>query len=67
MCYSSSKDFGWGIRKETEREPETKQDTQPARSEPDLTEPEFKFWAFVPRRKAPTVQEPAADRSFEKV
>ena len=67
MCYSSSKDFGWGIRKETQREPEAKQEKQPARSEPDLTEPEFKFWAFAPRRKAPTVQEPAADPTFEKV
>lgn len=67
MCYSSSKDFGWGIRKESRREPDATQDKQPARPEPDLTEREFTFWAFAPRRKAPTVQEPAADRTPERV
>ncbi len=27
MCYSSSKDFGWGIKKEATREPEARQQT----------------------------------------
>ncbi len=66
MCYSSSKDFGWGIRKEAGREPEAKQDKPPVRPEPHVTAQDFKFWAF-PRRKTPATKGPTADRTPERV
>ena len=67
MCYSSSKDFGWGYKKEADRKPEARQETPPDRTEPHYTAQDFKFWAFPLRRKTPAAQEPVADRTHEKV
>lgn len=67
MCYSSSKDFGWGIRKETDRKPEAKQEEPQVRPEPHVTAQDVKFWAFPLRRKTPAVHEPATDRARERV
>ena len=67
MCYSSSKDFGWGIRKEADREPEAKQENPRVDPEPHVTAQDSKFWAFPLRRKTPAVQEPTTDRAPERV
>jgi hypothetical protein len=67
MSYSSSKDFGWGIRKEADRKPEARQETPPDRPEPHVTAQDFKFWAFPIRRKTPATQEPVVDRTRERV
>jgi hypothetical protein len=67
MCYSSSKDFGWGIRKEADRKPEARQETPPDRPEPHVTAQDFKFWAFPIRRKTPETREPVVDRTRERV
>ncbi len=67
MCYSSSKDFGWGYKKEADRKPETQQETPPARTEPHYTAQDFTFWAFPVRRKTPAAQDPVADRTHERV
>lgn len=67
MCYSSSKDFGWGIKKEATREPEARQQTPPDRSEPTFTARDFTFWAFPRRRKNREAGEPAAERTRERV
>ena len=66
MCYSSSQDFGWGMRKEADRKPEARKETPPDRSEPHVTAQDFKFWAFPIRRKTPAAQEPV-DRTRERV
>lgn len=67
MCYSSSKDFGWGIRKEADRKPEAKQEDTRVEPEPRVTAEDFKFWAFPLRWKTPAVQKPATDRASERV
>lgn len=71
MCYASSKDFGWGNKKETRRESEPNQEvrteTQPDRPEPLYTAQEFTFWAFPRWRRTREVQKPAAERSHERV
>ncbi|HEY8699940.1 MAG TPA: hypothetical protein VIM08_03085 [Arthrobacter sp.] len=67
MCYSSSKDFGWGKRDEAYKAPEPQQEKPPVRPEPHVTAREFTFWAFPRRRKTPATQEPAVDRMHEKV
>jgi hypothetical protein len=67
MCYSSSKDFGWGIKKEATREPEARQQTPPDRTEPHFTAQDFTFWAFPRRRKTHEAEEPAAERTSERV
>ncbi len=65
MCYSSSKDFGWGARKETGRQPEERPEThetpKPAKA------PEFTFWAFPTWRRTPAPGTPSAERSKERV
>jgi hypothetical protein len=66
MCYSSSQDFGWGMRKEADRKPEARKETPPDRPEPHVTAQDFKFWAFPIRRKTPAAQEPV-DRTRERV
>jgi hypothetical protein len=67
MCYSSSKDFGWGIKKDATREPEARQQTPPDRTEPHFTAKDFTFWAFPRRRKTLEAEEPAAERTSERV
>jgi hypothetical protein len=67
MCYSSSKDFGWGIKKDATREPEARQQTAPDRTEPRYTARDFTFWAFPRRRKTSEAEEPAAERTSERV
>jgi hypothetical protein len=71
MCYASSKDFGWDARKETSRgsEPhkEPRPETQPDRPEPHYTAKDFTFWAFPRWRKTHEAEEPAAERSHERV
>ena len=67
MCYSSSKDFGWGIRKDADREPEARKETPQDRPEPHVTAQDFRFWAFPHRLKTTTAQESVADRTHERV
>jgi hypothetical protein len=67
MCYSSSKDFGWGTKKDATREPDTRQQTPPDRPEPTYTAQDFTFWAFPRWRKTHKAGEPAAERPHEKV
>lgn len=75
MCYSSSKDFGWGIRKEAGRKPETKQETPvetpvvtPVETpEPRVKAQDFTFWAFPKWRRMPSPRTPSGERSKERV
>ncbi|GAA1778440.1 hypothetical protein GCM10009712_27510 [Pseudarthrobacter sulfonivorans] len=67
MCYSSSKDFGWGIKKDATREPEARQQTPPDRTEPHFTAQDFSFWTFPRRRKTHEAEEPAGERTSERV
>jgi hypothetical protein len=67
MCYSSSKDFGWGIRKETEHRPEARQETPVETPEKPVKAQDFTFWAFPRRRRTPAPQTPSAERSKERV
>jgi hypothetical protein len=63
MCYSSSKDFGWGIRKEADSQSEAKQETP----EKPVKAQDFRFWAFPNWRKTPAPGTPSAERSKERV
>ncbi|OAE00374.1 hypothetical protein [Arthrobacter sp. OY3WO11] len=63
MCYSSSKDFGWGIRKEADSKPEAKQET----TEKPVKAQDFTFWAFPGWRKTRAPGTPSAERSKERV
>jgi hypothetical protein len=70
MCYSSSKDFGWGAKKETRRQPEAKQDTPetPVETpEPRVKAQDYTFWAFPNWRRTPRPSTPSAERSEERV
>jgi hypothetical protein len=70
MCYSSSKDFGWGVRKETHRRPEAKQDTPETpveMPEKPVKAQDFTFWAFPAWWKTPGPRTTPADRSKERV
>ncbi|ADX71486.1 hypothetical protein D7Z96_11055 [Pseudarthrobacter phenanthrenivorans] len=64
MCYSSSKDFGWG-RKEADHKPEAKQDTPVETPERAVKAPDFTFWSFP--WKSPAAGSPSAERSKERV
>jgi hypothetical protein len=66
MCYSSSKDFGWG-RKDTERKPEAKHETPAETPEKPVKAQDFTFWAFPGWRKTRTPGALSAERSREKV
>lgn len=67
MCYSSSKDFGWGARKETHRRPEAKHETPVETPEKPVKAQDFTFWAFPAWRKAPEPGTTSAERSKERV
>ncbi|MFM9273795.1 hypothetical protein [Pseudarthrobacter sp. NKDBFgelt] len=67
MCYSSSKDFGWGIRKEAESKTEAKHETPAETPEKPVKAQEFTFWAFPGWRKTRTPGTPSAERSKERV
>jgi hypothetical protein len=67
MCYSSSKDFGWGIKKEADRQPEAKQETPAETPEKRVRAQDNTFWAFPNWRRTPAPRTPAAERSKEKV
>jgi len=68
MCYSSSRDFGWGIRKHAAHEPEKREETKPAeKAEPEVEAEDLEFLAFLEGRGERRVQEPVADRTPEKV
>jgi hypothetical protein len=67
MCYSSSKDFGWGIRKETDRKPEAQQEAPAETPEKPVKAQDFTFWAFPNWRKAPAPGSPSAERNKERV
>ncbi len=66
MCYSSSKDFGWGIRKEADRKPEAKQETPAEAPEQPVKAQDFTFWAFPNWRKTPARGTPSSERSRER-
>ena len=66
MCYSSMEDHGWRAKKDAGRKPEPRKETQPDRQEPRYTAQDFSFWAF-PRRRKTEAQEPAAERTHERV
>lgn len=70
MCYSSSKDFGWGARKETYRQPEAKQDspdTPVETPEKPVKTHDFTFWAFPAWWKTPKPGTTSAERNKERV
>lgn len=67
MCYSSSKDFGWGIKKETERQPEAKQETPAETREEQVKGQDYTFWAFPNWRRTPRPRTPSAEQSKERV
>ena len=67
MCYSSSKDFGWGIRKESDSKPEAKHEAPAETPEKPVKAQDFTFWAFPGWRKTRTPGTPSAERSKEKV
>ncbi|MET4591279.1 hypothetical protein [Arthrobacter sp. 754] len=67
MCYSSMEDYGWRARKDAKPKSEPRQETPPDRQEPHYTAQDFSFWAFPRRRKTHEAQEPAAERTHEKV
>jgi len=66
MCYSSSKDFGWGARKETRRQPEERPETHENPEKP-VEAPEFTFWAFPKWRRTPAPGTRTGERSKERV
>ena len=51
MCYSSSKDFGWGIRKESDSKPEAKHEAPAETPEKPVKAQDFTFWAYPERSK----------------
>lgn len=67
MCYASNKDFGWGARNETKRQPEARPETPPDTPEKPDKAPEFTFWAFPKWRRTPAPGTPSAERSKERV
>jgi hypothetical protein len=67
MCYSSMEDYGWRNKREANRKPEARQETPPDHQEPHYTAQDFTFWAFPRRWKERGTQEPAAERTHEKV
>lgn len=67
MCYSSSKDFGWGIRKESDSKPEAKHEAPAETPEKPVRAQDFTFWAFPGWRKTRTPRTRPAERSKERV
>jgi hypothetical protein len=67
MCYSSSKDFGYGVRKEADRQPEAKQETPVETPEKPVKAQDFTFWAFPNWRRTPAPRTPSGERSKERV
>ncbi|PNI08167.1 hypothetical protein CXX84_12255 [Arthrobacter sp. AFG7.2] len=67
MCYSSSKDFGWSIRKETDSEAKPQQETPVETPEKPARAQDFTFWAFPGWRKTRTPDAPSAEKSKERV
>ena len=67
MCYSSSKDFGWGIRKEADSKPEAKHEAPAETPEKPVKAQDFTFWAFPDWRKTRTPGTRSAERSKERV
>jgi len=60
-------EYGWRNKREASRKPEARQETPPDRQEPHYTAQDFTFWAFPRRRKTHEAQEPATERTREKV
>lgn len=73
MCYSSMEDYGWRNKREASRKPEARQETPKTHEtpsepqEPHYTARDFTFWAFPRSWKERETQEPAAERTHEKV
>ncbi|KRE91266.1 hypothetical protein [Arthrobacter sp. Soil764] len=67
MCYASSKDFGWGARKETKRRPEAETETPAETPEKPAKEQEFTFWAFPSWHRTSASSTPSGERSRERV
>jgi hypothetical protein len=67
MCYSSSKDFGWSVKKETHRQPEAKQETPAETPEQEVKAQDYTFWAFPNWRRTPRPSTPSGERSKERV
>ena len=72
MCYASSKDFGWGAKKETRRHPGAEPATPAEPPEEPVKAQNFTFWAFPNWRRMPAPRTPSAEedknqRSRERV
>ncbi|UKA71510.1 hypothetical protein [Arthrobacter sp. FW306-06-A] len=72
MCYASSKDFGWGAKKEATRRPEAEPETPAEPPEEPVKAQNFTFWAFPNWRRTTAPRTPSADgdktqRSRERV
>jgi len=67
MCYASSKDFGWGAKKETKRRPEAEPETPAKNPGQPVRAQEFTFWAFPNWRRPPAPRTPSAERNKERV
>lgn len=67
MCYSSSKDFGWDVKKEAHRQPEAKQETPEETPEQEVRAQDYTFWAFPNWRRTPRPSTPSGQRNKERV
>lgn len=67
MCYASNKDFGWGAKKETKRQPEAEPEIPAETPGKPAKAQEFTFWAFPKWRRTPAPRTPSAERSKERV
>lgn len=73
MCYSSNRDFGWNTKKDATSNPEGRRETMPRetmpkdRAETPVEAEDFKFWAFLGRRREPKAHEPIVELTREKV
>ncbi|MFD1212576.1 hypothetical protein ACFQ36_11065 [Arthrobacter sp. GCM10027362] len=66
MCYSSRKDFGWGIEKKDVREPRERESKPAEYPEPRVTAEDSRLRDFINRRRVRKAV-PVVDRTREKV
>jgi hypothetical protein len=63
MCYSSSRDFGWSIRKHAAKEPEARREsTSDEKTGPRAEAEDLEFLAFLERSGEGEVQRPVAEK-----
>ncbi len=60
MCYASNKDFGWRVRKENARTPETRREDQDPKDETWTKSDDSEVKTFLDKS---SVDEPASDRA----